>query len=975
MGEKYILAKNPFEFSRQQEDQSNDPELMLFKSSQRLHNPNATNNKRINLDAPAILQPNYPPKIDGQDYVQQQQQPDLRQIEDFRHSVKGTISNTMDNQKRFLPICPRFASYFDSNDNVIYSSNGNLLEKFEKKDNTLVFLEAFKVLDPGITIDKICKHPKGFIITGDRRIALFCTIEKKVLARGKHFDHIIAVKSLSDAMIVVLTARKKINILKILEDGSFVDAKNFELNDECTIFTGILYGDTVEELEVFAGGILGSIHRHKPFQGADVLSSYKGHEGMIFAMNICGNKLYTIGDDRSLRVYDINSANELHVVYGHESRIRSLTVTSDEKIFSAGDAICVWKWVDSSLKLVEKHEVGIGKIVHLNVIDKLLLASSMNGAMVTVQIKEKQCQQIEIPDLKNLVVRAFIKTLEGTYFFVNEQKHLYFVSTDTVAQKFIENRNIRFDSLRVSKSGKYIAAASDNKVFLIEAATKKYCTISVEDVIGGEVFIGDELFVIAKDGNGVALSMKNNVFIKKQIFFSRGGLVKCGLAVDDLILFGTAKGYFVAFHKNHLSKEAFHFKVSPKNEPVMDITVINSQLYVITRDDNVYQVVDVFTTIEKPTGFLLVGDEYYIWGFRASEFVFCPLRSPHPLAVYECGGGHRICDVFPVFDSKKNFIGIKYEYIVRGEFKIVAIDISHIQQVIGPFHQSNIYGIAMLNEGRSIVTAGIDTEILLCSINDDGRFSPKWRSTAHLSSIHSLDSVKLRNGIEIIATCGGTSEIRLWNVSENSLNPISVWSCKPDFRYVSIKVRQSLEDDNILYIFTACSIREIQIFSYNISTKKIEKLLSYQNPEPSTFSKVAVSSDLLTIYAATTSGTVTALSWAPGSSKTSYIQSIEASDSGLSAICAVNLDDPNLSKNVCAVGDEGGNFALVDFETESIVLKSSHAHYSTLSDGNLKILDTMSFKTNVGDPIAIVPIDNSCNYLVAGQGIDIVKLV
>uniref|UniRef100_A0A914Y0K3 tRNA (34-2'-O)-methyltransferase regulator WDR6 n=1 Tax=Panagrolaimus superbus TaxID=310955 RepID=A0A914Y0K3_9BILA len=678
----------------------------------------------------------------------------------------------MENQT-YLPISPRFASYFDSNENVIYSSNGNLLEKFEKNDNTLVFLEALKVLESGITIDKICKHPKGLIVTGDRRIVLFSIIEKKAIAKGKHFDHIIAVKTLNDETIAVLTARKKLNILKILEDGSFVDGKSFELNDECTIFTGILHGDSVEELEVFAGGILGSIHRHKPFEGAKVLSSYTGHEGMIFAMNICGNKLYTIGDDRSLRVYDIYSANELHVSYGHESRIRSLTVSSDERIFSAGDTICVWKWIDSSLKLVEKHEVGIGKIVHLNVIDQLLLASSMNGAMVAVQITAKRCQQFQIPALENLVVRAFIKTKEEDYFFVDDQKQLYFVSKNTVIETFIENKSIRFDSLRISNSGKYVAAASDNKVFLIEVATKKYCTISVEDVLGGEVFIEDQLFVIAKDGNGVVLSMKNNVFIKKAVYLSRGGLVKCGLAVDDLFIFGTAKGYIVAFHKNHLSNEEFSFKVSFKGEQVMDITVINSQLFVLTRDgkcsiyqkeNNLYEVVDVFTTAEKPTAFLSIGDEHYIWGFRGAEFVFCPLRSPHPLAVYECGGGHRISDVYPVFDDKKNFIGIRYEHIVRGEFKIVEIDISHIQNVVGPYHQSNIYGIAMVNEGRSIVTAGIDTEIVLCSIDDGGRFCPKWRSTAHLSSIHSLDSVKLRNETEIVATCGGTSEIRLWKL-------------------------------------------------------------------------------------------------------------------------------------------------------------------------------------------------------------------
>uniref|UniRef100_A0A914XXD4 PI3K/PI4K catalytic domain-containing protein n=1 Tax=Panagrolaimus superbus TaxID=310955 RepID=A0A914XXD4_9BILA len=88
-------------------------------------------------------------------------------------------------------------------------------------------------------------------------------------------------------------------------------------------------------------------------------------------------------NDRSLRVYDIYSANELHVSYGHESRIRSLTVSSDERIFSAGDAICVWKWIDSSLKFVENDD---STIYITGIEDKYKVFSSMEKPKLITMI-------------------------------------------------------------------------------------------------------------------------------------------------------------------------------------------------------------------------------------------------------------------------------------------------------------------------------------------------------------------------------------------------------------------------------------------------------------------------------------------------------------------------------------------------------------------------------------------------------------
>lgn len=82
---------------------------------------------------------------------------------------------------------------------------------------------------------------------------------------------------------------------------------------------------------------------------------------MIFGLGIENDRLYSIGDDRSLKIWSISTGEILNDVYGHFGRPLALFVDAEWIITSDVEDICVWSHL-SECKLFKKIPLAAGPI-------------------------------------------------------------------------------------------------------------------------------------------------------------------------------------------------------------------------------------------------------------------------------------------------------------------------------------------------------------------------------------------------------------------------------------------------------------------------------------------------------------------------------------------------------------------------------------------------------------------------------------
>ncbi|KAL3123194.1 hypothetical protein niasHT_010364 [Heterodera trifolii] len=131
------------------------------------------------------------------------------------------------------------------------------------------------------------------------------------------------------------------------------------LGCQALVTSSFLHGNSWPSLCVFSGTSFGAIHFFQPAIGPQILRTFAGNEGMPFAIRCDSNFrwLFSVGDDRSLRIWDIQKGAQLFSKFGHGARPFALEICEGEQmIFTAGidNYICIWRWSMDEKKVINR---------------------------------------------------------------------------------------------------------------------------------------------------------------------------------------------------------------------------------------------------------------------------------------------------------------------------------------------------------------------------------------------------------------------------------------------------------------------------------------------------------------------------------------------------------------------------------------------------------------------------------------------
>jgi WD40 repeat protein len=85
---------------------------------------------------------------------------------------------------------------------------------------------------------------------------------------------------------------------------------------------------------------------------------YQGHKGWVYTIEICGDRMYSGGDDRSIIIWNIESTKMLEQLTGHENGVTSIGFAAGDLYTGSFDhnVIC-WDLNDLEDRISEKEDM------------------------------------------------------------------------------------------------------------------------------------------------------------------------------------------------------------------------------------------------------------------------------------------------------------------------------------------------------------------------------------------------------------------------------------------------------------------------------------------------------------------------------------------------------------------------------------------------------------------------------------------
>uniref|UniRef100_A0A0N4ZQP1 tRNA (34-2'-O)-methyltransferase regulator WDR6 n=1 Tax=Parastrongyloides trichosuri TaxID=131310 RepID=A0A0N4ZQP1_PARTI len=741
---------------------------------------------------------------------------------------------------------------------VVNDEGNNYNNKWDLQQQIPVFVER------GYNVHGIFEIDNYLIVYGEKAIGILK--DNRILKIRYYRDWILSAFCIGKLEVILHFSTNSITILNIIEEDivTFKTKLSSSLNFSTLALSSIFVQSSDDkEYHLYVGTCFGPILKFLPLNSLNIVGKYEGHHGMVFGMNIVNNKLYSIGDDRSFRCWDIDSKKEISCSYGHEFRPFSIAYCKefDYHLTAGGDEmICIWKWYDNDIKpkLIQKLSIKGGTIYSMICFDKQLFLGTYHGGLMKLSLSSNVLRdsiEIIVFEDEKIKFRGFNYGYDiNDFVIVNSNGEVLLYNQKTgIFNILLINKDIRSDSLFISGSRKVVSICTKNEVFFINITGKGIYKENTKNTIISSIWNDNCFFLSLVDGIIIVYNFSSSPPKKYFIKMKPPTQITSALIIPNTsyIFIGQKNGCFFYIdcsdEKEIYEPKEIHIYAHGK-EAILDIYINSDKashiIYTTGRDglvktwffnptsstkDKYLTPRTVITSmLEWPHRIYSFYGELYVGGFHAKYFQLYHLVTKTKICEFECGGGHRAWNARFINDKTPYF---EFVYISKGSLNRVKLNCNFVTILDYHLHTLQITTISMLSSTHYL-TGSVDTNLVLsemCNTNNNvpKRLKVLQRMNQHISTLYDIKCIKEEDDEGIITTyvisTGGKGEIIFWKCKNNEepifLSHYSTFKFDEDLRVLAIQVMFNetiTKDIKAIPLISILSDGSIKLIEWNI---------------------------------------------------------------------------------------------------------------------------------------------------------------
>ncbi|KAK9461392.1 WD40-repeat-containing domain protein [Lipomyces oligophaga] len=621
---------------------------------------------------------------------------------------------------------------------------------------------------------------------------------------------------------------------------------------DCSLYSAALH-ITQTQVVIAAGTVFGPIDI---WSNTDrkLICSLEGHEGSIFnvAFSQCGTLIASCSDDRSIRLWDIQSKTCLAIGWGHTARIWQLRFV-DDLIVSTGEDNTAreWKQKDGKLVCTQVWEGHTGRNVWSLAINRTNMSVvATGGADGRIRLWDSEFNRNYIDDhiilfYDNIasqfkstrgVVKQYAPISANTYAFSTTQGYIITYNLDTrIWSDLYQNSCLTGFSLMREWPGLGLIAVGDRfgKIFIISGNSGKVAIMEPPTSNCGKP---TELLNLATERNIFMLVQYANSSVPWQFFkFDNASdylhltcsyvLEACStfpfsaacLSDDGEALFiGSRFGGLIRYLLNHGSDR---LEIKGCWRRIVSEDCITAMEIVFEQDDFVdlsfttrsgsYAICSISKYSEKLEtihlnrvskgrieGAKYISGNLIVWGFWNNYFFVWNESEQYEIMSEVCGGPHRFWHFIIRSLTDYVFVYTKTASIcfcpatIESKYSAgILQDGSHGREIRAMVTAP----ISNVKNGRLIASGSEDTCVRLANVFPDGSLKTLWILRRHVSGIQ---EIKWSRDGKFLFTSSAREEFFVWKVTLREKNvyiyPVAaapVASEYPDLRVMDFTIQ------------------------------------------------------------------------------------------------------------------------------------------------------------------------------------------